>query len=97
VAEAFKFLKGQQDSYDLGQKKKQKYNAIYLKGDHLSNEDSIPEVTVPVQMSSSLQQKWSKFILPLVTKFISLTIGIPLKVGKVSLLHHTCFCYSCLT
>jgi hypothetical protein len=54
VAEAFKFLKGQQDSYDLGQKKKQKYNAIYLKGDQLSNEDSILEVTVPVQTSFGL-------------------------------------------
>jgi hypothetical protein len=54
-----------------------------LKGDFLSSDDDDDvEVIVPVRTSSSLQQKWSKFLLPLVTKFIGLTNRHPKLSGE---------------
>jgi hypothetical protein len=54
-----------------------------LKGEFLSsNDDDDVEVIVLVCTSSSLQQKWSKFLLPLVTKFIGLTNRHPKLSGE---------------
>ncbi len=56
---------------------------MLLKGQFLSDDDdSSVEVMVPVRTSSSLQQKWSKFVLPIVTKFITLTTRYPLFSGE---------------
>jgi hypothetical protein len=65
---------------------------VLLRGEFLSsdndNDDSDVELVLPVWTASSLQQKWSKFVLPIVTKFICLTNRCPKKVVKVSLLHY---------
>jgi hypothetical protein len=65
---------------------------VLLRGEFLSsdvdNDDSDVELVHPVWTASSLQQKWCKFVLPIVTKFICLTNRHPKKVVKVSLLHY---------
>ena len=91
VAISYSALKKQQEAYDNRQQKQKKYYAVLLRGEFLSsdddNDDSDVELVLPVQTASSLQQKWSKFVLPIVTKFICLTNRHPKKVVKVSLLH----------
>jgi hypothetical protein len=83
VAEAFKHLKVRQEEYDKRAQRKKKYTEVMLKGDFLSSDDDDDvEVIVPVRTSSSLQQKWSKFLLPLVTKFIGLTNRHPKLSGE---------------
>jgi hypothetical protein len=73
VSVAYSALKKQQEAYDSRQKRQNKYNAVLLKGEFLSSDDNASnvEVVIPVRTTSSLQQKWSKFVLPLVTKFIN--------------------------
>jgi len=58
---------------------------VLLRGEFLGSDNSATdlEFVIPVRTSSSLQQKWSKFVQP-VTKFVSLTNTHPKKVGKVS-------------
>ncbi len=67
-------MKRQQEVYGMQLLKKEKYNKIQLKGGFLSsNDEEEVEVIVPPRTASSLQQKWSKGILPLETKFISIS------------------------
>jgi hypothetical protein len=74
VAEAFKLLKVHQEDYDTRVQWKKKHPRVLLKDDFLSSDyDDDVEVIVPVCTPSSLQQKWSKVLLPLVTKFIGLS------------------------
>jgi hypothetical protein len=83
VAEVFHNLKKQQEAFDSWQKKKKKYNSILLQNDFLSSNDNDDiEIIIPIRTSSSLQQKWSKFVLPLVTKFVSLTNWYPKLSGE---------------
>jgi hypothetical protein len=88
VAVAYSQLKKQQEAYDSHQRKKTKYNKVLLKGEFLSSDDEVDDeeihAIIPVRTASSLQQKWSKFVQPLVTKFVTLTNRHPKKVGKVS-------------
>ena len=84
VADVFNKLKVQQEAYDSHQWKKDKMNAARIRGDFLNNdlsEDDV-QVIIPKRTPSSLQQKWSKFVLPLVTKFIALTNRHPKKSGE---------------
>ncbi len=80
VAEAYKELKTQQEAYDNRQRKRQKFNAIYVRGTELKDDEE--EVLIQPRTSSSLQQKWSKFVQPLVTKFHNLTQRYPLSSGE---------------
>jgi hypothetical protein len=90
VAEAFKQLKVRQEDYDKRVQRKKKYHEVLLKGDFLSSDsDDDVEVIVPVRTPSSLQQKWSKFLLPLVTKFIGLSNRHPKMSGEGKCLHLT--------
>ena len=84
VADVFNQLKVQQEAYDSRQQKKDKMNAARIRGDFLNNDSSEDDVQViiPKRTPSSLQQKWSKFVLPLVTKFIALTNRHPKKSGE---------------
>jgi hypothetical protein len=84
VADVFNKLKVQQEAYDSRQQKKDKMNAARIRGDFLNNdlsEDDV-QVIIPKRTPSSLQQKWSKFVLPLVTQFIALTNRHPKKSGE---------------
>ncbi len=67
-----------------GLKRKKKDHPIVLQGGFLSSdeEDDEVEVVIPVRTSSSLQQKWSKFLLPIVTKFIGFTNIYPKQSGE---------------
>ncbi len=83
VAVAFHQLKKQQEAYDNRVQKKDKYNQLLMRGEFLSSdEDDNSECVVPPRTASSLQQKWSKSVLPLVTKFISLTNRFPMESGE---------------
>jgi hypothetical protein len=83
VAVAYNLLKKQQESYDNRLRKKNRYNQVLLRGDFLSSdEEDDEECVVPPRTASSLQQKWSKSVLPLVTKFISLTNRYPMQSGE---------------
>jgi hypothetical protein len=85
VSVVFNELKKQQEAYDSRQRHREKYHKVLLKGQFLSDDDdddSSVEAIVPVRTSSSLQQKWSKFVLPNVTKFISLTTRYPMISGE---------------
>ena len=83
MAEGFHNLKKQQEAFDNRQKKKKKDYSILLQGDFLSsNDDDDVEIIIPIRTSSSLQQKWSKFVLPLVTKFVSLNNRYPKRSGE---------------
>jgi hypothetical protein len=42
-----------------------------------SDDDDDVEYVIQVRTAGSLQQKWSKYVQPNVTKFISLIIGTP--------------------
>jgi hypothetical protein len=54
-----------------------------MRGEFLSSdEDDNSEFVVPSRTASSLQQKWSKSVLPLVRKFISLTNRFPMESGE---------------
>jgi len=83
VADCFNQLKKQQEAYDSHQNKRQKMNAVWLRGDFYSSdkEDEV-EVIITVRTTSSLQQKWSKFVLPYVSKFIALTNTHPKGSGE---------------
>jgi len=83
VADCFNQLKKQQEAYDNRQNKCQKMNAVRLRGDFYSSdkEDEV-EVIITVRTPSSLQQKWSKFVLPYVSKFIALTNTHPKGSGE---------------
>jgi len=48
----------------------------------MSGDDDSVQGIIPAWISSSLQQKWSKFVLPIVTKFIKLTVRYPMKSGE---------------
>jgi hypothetical protein len=84
VSVAFNQLKKQQEAFDSRRSRRDKFNKVLLKGQFLSSdeEDSSVEVMIPVRTASSLQQKWSKFVLPLVTKFITLTSRYPIQSGE---------------
>jgi hypothetical protein len=78
-------------------------HSVLLKGEFLSSDndddDSDVEVIIPVWTAYSLQKKCSKFVLPLVTKFICLTNRHPKKAVKVRLFCFLLlfFCYHVLT
>jgi hypothetical protein len=83
VAEAFHNLKKQQEAFNYQQKTKKKYTSILLQGDFLSsNDEDGVEILIPKRTSSSMRQKRSKFVLPLVTKFVSLTNRYPKQSGE---------------
>jgi hypothetical protein len=83
VAVAYNLLKKQQESYDNRLRKKNRYNQVLLRGDFLSsNEEDDEECVVPPRTASSFQQKWSKSVLPLDTKFISLANRYPMQSGE---------------
>jgi hypothetical protein len=83
VAVVFNQLKKQQESYNNRVWKKNKYNQVLMRGEFLSSdEDDNSEFVVPSRTASSLQQKWSKSVLPLVRKFISLTKRFPMESGE---------------
>jgi len=87
VAAAFIKLKQQQEAYDARQRKKDRYNQIILKGDVMeSDDDDDVEYVIPVRTAGSLQQKWSKYVQPNVTKFISLTNRYPIRSGEGKLI-----------
>lgn len=80
---AFNELKKQQEAFDSHHLKRDKYNKVLLKGQFLSDDnESYVEMIIPVRTSSSLPQKWSKLVLPIVTKFIMLTNRYPLLSGE---------------
>jgi hypothetical protein len=89
VSDNYRELKKQQEEYDNRQRKHKQYNerSLYRAGfapsmlDEDSDED-VAGVPLPPRTSSSLQQKWSKFVQPHVTKFISLTIRFPRLSGE---------------
>jgi hypothetical protein len=90
VAASFKKLKVQQEAYDSRQKKKEKYNKVRLYGEDFSeDDDDSVAVLMTIRTPNSLQQKWSKSVQPLVTKFISLTNRHPKKSGEGK--KHICF------
>jgi hypothetical protein len=86
VAVVYSQLKKQQEAYDSRQRKRAKYNSVLLRGEFLSSDDDGDDediqVIIPLQTASSLQQKWSKFVQPLVMKFITLTHRHPIKSGE---------------
>jgi hypothetical protein len=82
VAVAYNKLKEQQEAYDQRQKRKEKYNQVRLRGEFLSDDDDDVEFVMCVRTASSLQQKWSKSLQPLVTKFISVTNRHPKRSGE---------------
>ncbi len=77
-------LKKQQEAYDSCQQRKTKYNEVLIRGEFLSSDDSdtYVRVVIPVRTASSHQQKWSKFVQPLVMIFVSLTNRHPQKIGE---------------
>jgi hypothetical protein len=86
VAVAYSQLKKQQEAYDSRQRKRAKYNSVLLRGEFFSSDDEGNDediqVIIPLWTASSLQQKWSKFVQPLVMKFITLTHRHPRKSGE---------------
>jgi hypothetical protein len=86
VAVAYSQLKKQQEAHDSCQRKRTKYNEVLLRGEFLTSDDEGGDediqVIIPVWTASSLQQKWSKFVQPLATKFITLTHRHPRKSGE---------------
>jgi len=85
VSVAFAHIKKQQEAYDARHSKRQKYNAVSLGSDFSSDTDVDGDdeaVIIQKRTPSPLQQKWSKFLLPLVTKFITLTIRNPKRSGE---------------
>ncbi len=98
VAEAFKVLKKhQEEDYDKCVQKNKKYNKIMLRGEFLSsNSEDEVEIIVPACTASSLQQKWSKFVMPYVTKLIVLTTRHPkLSCEGKSSCFFSCFSICC--
>jgi len=71
------------------QKRKEKYNQVRLRGEFLSddNDDDDLESVLCVRTVSSLQQKWTKSLQPLVTKFISVTNRHPKRSSEGMLQH----------
>jgi hypothetical protein len=45
-------------------------------------DEDVAAVALPPRTTSSLQQKWFKFVQPHVTKFISLTVWFPRLSGE---------------
>jgi hypothetical protein len=83
VSVVYNKLKAQQEAYNKRQGKKEKYNEVRLQGGYLCD-DSNDDVTyvMAVRTLSSLQQKWSKSLQPIVTKFISVTNRHPKLSGE---------------
>ena len=83
VAESYDKLKKQQEAYDSRLRKREKMSRVMLKGDFLSDvDDDEAIIVIPCRSASSLQQKWSKFVQPLVTKFITCTHRNPKGSGE---------------
>jgi hypothetical protein len=87
VLECYKKLKAQQEEYDERCRKQKRYTEHSLRrsmsNEFLeSSEDEVEKQTLPPRTASSLQQKWSKFVQPLVTKFIGLTQRHPKRSGE---------------
>jgi hypothetical protein len=87
VSECYKKLKAQQEEYDERCRKQKRYTEHSLRrstsNEFLeSSEDEGEKQTLPPRTASSLQQKWSKFVQPLVTKFIGLTQRHPKRSGE---------------
>lgn len=101
VAASFNSIKKRQEAYDARHAKRQKFNAVNRKSDFLSDSDEVDDEdsvtgekgSIPNRTASSLQQKWSKFILPLVTKFITLTYRHPKLSGEGMFLSCLTVCY----
>jgi hypothetical protein len=54
-----------------------------FKGEYLTSDSEDEEIcNITSRTASSLQQKWSKFLLPYVNKYVALTIKFPIKSGK---------------
>jgi hypothetical protein len=51
-----------------------------------SDVDDDAEYVIQVRTAGSLQQKWSKYVQPNVTKFISLTNRYPIRSGEGKLI-----------
>jgi len=87
VTKCFHKLKESQQAYDRRQKKKAHYTEVRLRGDfQLSDSEDDSDCELPNRTTSSLQQKWSKFLLPIVTKFIALTEKHPMQSGEGKLI-----------
>jgi hypothetical protein len=87
VSECYKKLKAQQEEYDERCRKQKRYTEHSLhrstSNEFLeSSEDEGEKQTLPPRTASSLQQKWTKFVQPLVTKFIGLTQSHPKQSGE---------------
>jgi hypothetical protein len=90
VADTYRQLKKHHEEYDQRQSTRKKFNDCSLRrssSSHLSDSDTddgamVPATSLPPRSSSSLQQKWSKFIQPYVTKFIGLTNRYPKLSGE---------------
>jgi len=87
VSECYKKVKAQQEAYDERCRKHKRYTDHNLRRStssefYESSEDEGEKQTIPPRTASSLQQKWSKFVQPLVTKFIGLTQRHPKRSGE---------------
>jgi hypothetical protein len=91
VTKCFHKLKESQQAYDRRQKKKARYAEVRLRGDfQLSDSEVDSDCELPNHTTSLLQQKWSKFLLPIVTKFIALTEKHPMQSGEGKLICFLC-------
>jgi hypothetical protein len=89
VSNNYHELKKQQEEYNNMQQKHKLYNerSLYCAGiaPSMLEEDideDVAAVALPPRTTSSLQQKWFKFVQPHVTKFISLTVWFPRLSGE---------------
>jgi hypothetical protein len=95
VMKCFHMLKKSQKAYDRRQKKKAHYTEVRLRGDfQLSDSEDDSDCELPNCSTSSLQQKWSKFLLPDVTKFIALTEKHPMQSEEGKLICFLCLSFS---
>jgi len=95
VTKCFHKLKESQQAYDRRQKKKAHYTEVRLRGDfQLSDSEDDSDCELPNRTTSLLQQKWSKFLLPIVTKFIALTEKHPMQSGEGKLISFLCLSFS---
>jgi hypothetical protein len=91
VTKCFHKLKESQQAYDRRQKKKVRYTEVRLHGDfQLSDSEDDSDCELPNRTTSLLQQKWTKFLLPNVTKFIALTEKHPMQSGEGKLICFLC-------
>jgi hypothetical protein len=54
------------------------------------SDKDVEAVAIPPWTTSSLQQKWSKFVQPHVTKFVSLTVWFPKLSGEDKEQYYNC-------